>query len=196
MPKKICVIDGHPDPDDSRLIHALCDEYCAGATKGGHEISRIDIARLDCKPLKYKSDFDIDPDSTVQRERAKLITAEHVVLMFPLWLGSMPAATRAFFEQMARGEFFLEANEDAGHKWPKRMMKGKSARIVVTMGMPAIAYKTLFAGASLKAVERGLFGISGFKPVRHTVLGNVDGGTEEQNKIRLSEIRALGVQGK
>jgi len=194
MPKKICIIDGHPDPDGSRLIHALCEEYCTGATKAGHEISRIDIARLDCKPLKYKSDFDIDPDSAVQLERTKLTDAEHVVLMFPLWLGSMPSATRAFFEQVARGEFFLEAGDD-DHKWPKRMMKGKSARIVVTMGMPAIAYKTLFAGASLKAVERGLFGISGFKPVRHTVLGGVDGAKEEQYKIWLSEIRELGYMG-
>jgi len=75
------------------------------------------------------------------------------------------------------------------------MMKGKSARIVVTMGMPSLAYKTLFRSASLKAVERGLFGISGFKPVEHTIIGGVDNANEKQREYWLSEIRALGCQG-
>jgi len=194
MPTKICVIDGHPDPSAARFIHALCNEYCKGAESAGHEVSRIDIASHKFEPLVYKSDFDLDPDATTQNERIKLLSADHIALMFPLWLGSMPAATRAFFEQAARGEFFVEAGDD-DHKWPKGMMKGKSARVVVTMGMPAIVYKTLFKSAALKAIERGMFGVSGFKPIVHTILGGVENSSDKQREKWLAEVRELGYKG-
>jgi len=194
MTKNICVIDGHPDPAKSRFVHALCDAYCDGAVAADHTVSRIDIASHLFSPLASKAEFETNPDTFVMRERAKLTAAEHVVLMFPLWMGSMPSATRAFFEQAARGNFFLDTIDDAG-AWPRRMMKGKSARVVVTMGMPALVYKTVFGSAALKAIERGLFGISGFKPVRHTIFGGVDNATTKKTEFWLSEVRSLGYRG-
>jgi len=192
--KNICVIDGHPDPSEARFIHALCDEYCIGAAAAGHQVSRVDIASLDFTPLRNKADFATEPGSIIQHERSKLAAADHVTLMFPLWLGSMPSATRAFFEQAARASFFLDTGDNS-HQWPQRMMKGKSARVVVTMGMPSIAYKMLFGSASLKAIEKGLFGISGFKPIKHTILGAVESANKEKYKTWLAKMRKLGVLG-
>jgi len=194
MPKKIRVIDGHPDLSEARYIHALCNEYCDGAIQAGHDVTRINIASHVFTPLKNNADFETEPDQIVQRERAKLATADHVVLMFPLWLGSMPAATRAFFEQTARANFFLDADKSE-RKWPRRMMTGKSARVVITMGMPAIAYKVMFKSASLKAIEKGLFGISGFKPVVHTILGGVNNVSDTKRESWLAEMRKHGSLG-
>jgi len=194
MSNNICIIDGHPDISEARFVHALCNEYRNGATAAGHSVSQIDIASHIFSPLKSQAEFESEPDSMVIRERNKLELANHVVLIFPLWLGSMPSATRAFFEQAARANFFLNTgNKD--QKWPKKMMKGKSARVIVTMGMPAIAYKALFGSSSLKAVEKGLLGISGFKPVEHTIFGGVDSASDAKRERWVSEVRALGYQG-
>jgi len=72
MPKKICIIDGHPDPSPSRYIHALCNNYSEGAKSAGHLVSRIDIGDHDFEPLKYKSEFEVEPEASVLLERAKL----------------------------------------------------------------------------------------------------------------------------
>ena len=188
--KTVCVIDGHPDPDPDRLIHALCNAYQDGAVKAGHHLTTIRIADLAVCPLETKASFTDPPDPLIQSERDKIRQADHVMLAFPLWLGSMPSKTRAFFEQAARDSFFLAT--DQGNRWPRRFMKGKSARIVVTMGMPALAYRTLMGSASLRAVERGILGISGFKPIRHTIIGGVE--DVEPNKCEqwFEDMRVLG----
>ena len=70
-------------------------------------------------------------------------------------------------------------------------MKGKSARLIVTMGMPGFAYKLIFGAHSLKALEAGLLKISGFKPVRHTVFGGVQI-SEKSRLSMLEKTRTLG----
>jgi putative NADPH-quinone reductase len=44
------------------------------------------------------------------------------------------------------------------------MMKGKSARVLVSMGMPGLVYRFGMDAGALKALERGLLGLSGFHP--------------------------------
>jgi putative NADPH-quinone reductase len=64
-------------------------------------------------------------------------------LGFPLWLASMPALLKGFFEQALRPGFALGPTEP-GRMW-KKLLKGRSARIVVTMGMPALVYRWYLA---------------------------------------------------
>jgi len=191
MSKNVCIIDGHPDADPSRYGHALCKAYCDGATSAGHMVSRIRIADLNIQPLESVAAFRASPSQGVCKEREKISNANHVMLEFPLWLGSMPSATRAFFEQIACGDFFFDV-DNGESKWPKKMMKGKSVRIIVTMGMPSFAYRTLMGAASLKALERGILGIAGFSPVRHTILGGVESVTPATREKWLDEVHALG----
>lgn len=191
MPKNICVIDGHPDADSERFVHALCHAYRLGAASNGHSVASIRIADLAVKALDSVAAFTRPPSELILHERKKIAEADHIMLAFPLWLGSMPAATRGFFEQVACGGFFLDPG--TGRKqWPRKMMKGKSARVVVTMGMPAVIYKTLMGSGSLKALERGMLGISGFKPVRHSILGGVDTVTPATRQKWLDKMQQLG----
>jgi len=194
MGKNICIIDGHPDGDPERLIHGLCEAYRDGAVSAGATVTTIRIADLNVQPLNSVAAFTQMPDPRICEERDKISAADHILLAFPLWLGSMPAATRAFFEQAGRGAFFLDVS-GGEHKWPRKLMKGKSIRVVVTMGMPAFVYRTLMAGASLKALERGLLGISGFKPIKHTILGGVDATDLKTRKGWLSDLHQLGERG-
>ena len=195
MTKTICVIDGHPDPDPSRFIHAITDAYCDGATRAGFGVERIDVATLQPEPLLRNDAFDQPPQEPVLGEREKLVRANHVMLAFPLWLGSMPAATRAFFEQAASGRFLIQEPE-GDSRWPKKLMKGKSARIIVTMGMPAFIYRTIMGSSALKALEKGIFGISGFKPIRHTIFGGVNAVSDAKRQDWLEEVRQLGEAGR
>lgn len=192
---RICVIDGHPDPEGGHFCNALADAYAVAANSAGHEVTRIAVGPMNLDFLNSGAEFARPPGETVLRERSKIAEADHVALVYPLWLGTLPAKLKAFLEQMARADFLLSTTRD-GAGWPAQQMKGRSARLIVTMGMPGIAYKTVFGSHSLKALEQGIFRMSGFKPVRHTVLGGVEAAGEPGRTRMLKRVMELGHAGK
>ena len=188
--KTICIIDGHPD-GKPHLIHALCDAYAAGASAKGHMVQRITVAGLDIPFLNTEEEFGTAPSEPILTEREKIAAADHVLIAFPLWLGAMPAKLKAFIEQAARGSFFLKTGE-SDHEWPEKMMKGKSARVVITMGMPDLVYRFGMDSGALKALERGVLGLSGFSPLHHTIIGGVGALTESKAESWLTFMRKIG----
>ena len=193
MAQTVCIINAHPDPSPKRFIHAVCDAAEAGARAAGHTVSRIDIGAMEVPLLETAADFGECPPEPILTERAKIADADHVFLAFPLWLGAMPAKARAFFEQAARADFFIEFAGDE-HGWPHQLMKGKSAHVVVTMGMPSLVYRFGMDAGAVKALERALLGLSGFKPIHHTILGGIDARSDEERARILDDMRKLGAK--
>ncbi len=194
MAKRILIIQGHPDAQARHFGHALADEYAKGAEDGGHEVKRIEVAQLELPFLRTKEDFESGspPDAAKQAQEA-ISWATHLVILYPLWLGSMPALLKAFFEQLFRPGFAFEYGEEK--RFPKKRLAGKSARIVVTMGMPAFIYRWVFCAHSLKSLKRNILAFSGISPVRTTLIGNVEGMTDKQRMGWLDEMRGLGMLG-
>jgi putative NADPH-quinone reductase len=77
----------------------------------------------------------------------------------------------------------------------RKLLTGKSARIVVSMGMPALIYRWFFFAHSLKNLERNILGFSGIKPIRSTLIGSIEGLTDRQRADWLDVLRDLGEQG-
>ena len=188
---RICIIDGHPDPAPRHLIHALCDAYAQGAAEEEHEVTRIDVGKLTFPLMQTAEEFATPPPEPILSEREKIDAADHLLIAFPLWLGGMPAKLRAFFEQAARAEFFL-ATGDSARQWPMQMMKGKSARTVITMGMPGLVYRFGMDSGALRALERGVLGLSGFGPLHHTILGGAGDIDEAKFKRWCTDMRIFG----
>ena len=195
MAKHITIIQGHPDAGARHFGHALADEYAKGAEDGGHEVKRIEVARLDFPLLRTKEDFEqgLPPESIRQAQDA-IRWADHLVVIYPLWHGTMPALLKAFFEQVFRPGFAFDYGESGG--FPKKRLTGKSARLVVTMGMPSFIYRWIFFAHSLKSLERNILGFAGIGPIKSTLIGNVEGMNEQQRMGWLDEVRGLGVLGK
>lgn len=195
MPKHIAIIQGHPDAQARHFGHALADEYAKGAEDGGHEIRRIEVATLDFPLLRTKEDFEqgMPPDSIRQAQEA-IRWADHLVIIYPLWLGSMPALLKAFLEQVLRPGFAFEYQQSGG--MAKKLLAGKSARIVVTMGMPAFVYRWVFGAHSLKSLKRNTLWFCGIGPVKSTIIGNIETMSEEKRMGWLDEMRGLGVLGR
>jgi putative NADPH-quinone reductase len=192
VPKRIAVIIGHPDPRPGRFCRALAEAYAEGARRGGHEVRSVDVAGIDFPVLRTKDDWDRGPLPESLREAQEAIgRAEHLVLIFPLWLGTMPALLKAFLEQVLRPGFAVDAR---GSPW-KKGLSGKSARIVVTMGMPAFFYRWYFGAHGLKGLERNVLAFCGIGPIRETLIGTVEGRAEAREKWLL-KMRELGSEGR
>jgi putative NADPH-quinone reductase len=103
--------------------------------------------------------------------------AEHLVLLYPLWLGDVPALFKGFLEQVARpGTAFRYCEKGM----PEKLWTGRSARIVVTMGMPGALYRLFYRAHSLKSLERNILKFVGIAPVSSTVIGMVEASPERR----------------
>lgn len=194
MPQRIALIQGHPDPDDRRFCRALAKAYIGGARQAGHEVREIDVAELDFSLLRAQADFNDGPVSTdIAAAQSVLAAADHVVIIYPLWLGTMPAMLKAFFEQTFRPGFAFDYLP--GGRWRKKLT-GKSARIIITMGMPAFAYRWFFRAHSLKSLERNILKFCGMGPCRETLIGMIEGLSDAKRQKLLDQITVLGRQGK
>lgn len=189
MNKRIAIIDGHPDPDRARFIHALADSYAESAMAAGHEVRRVEVALLDFPVLRARADWEHQPPPAALADAAEAIAwADHLVLLYPLWLGDVPGLFKAFLEQVARPGTALRYREKG---MPEKLWAGKSARIVVTMGMPGLFYRLVYRAHSLKSLERNILKFVGIKPVHSTVIGMVEGSAEQRAEW-LDEMRSLG----
>lgn len=192
--RRIVLINGHPDPRPERYGAALAAAYAEGAAKGGHEVRRIDVAACDLPLIRSRDAFMEEAGAAVREWQAHIAWADHIVLIYPLWLGGPPALLKAWLEQVFRYGFALAAPGEA--KGVKGLLGGRSARVVVTMGMPAAFFRLVFFSHGLKAVTRGIFWISGVSPVRETVIGNVEGGRLADRIAWLMRMKALGQAGR
>lgn len=186
--RRILILDGHPDRDPGRFCHALAAAYARGGAGAGHIVHRVNLSEMEFPTLATREDWESGtPCPAVLAFQDELAWAEHLVIIYPLWLGSMPARLKALLEQAFRPSFAFGGAPVA----PGRgRLKGRSARIIVTMGMPALIYRTIFFGHSLKALKGGILAFVGFGPIRNTVLGGIESRPDRERL--LTRICAMG----
>lgn len=171
MSKRILLIQAHPDATQPHLCHALASSYASGAEKAGHLVRRVNLAELDFPLLRSQQDREKGAvPASLKLAQDDIGWAEHIVFFFPLWLGDMPALLKGFLEQVARPGFAF-TREEGGNPFGKKGLTGRSARVVVTMGMPALVYRWYFRAHSVKSLERNILGFVGIAPVHETLIG-------------------------
>ncbi len=190
--RRIVLIQGHPDASMPHLCHALASAYAAGAEEAGHAVRWIRVAELEFPLLRSQQAWEEGalPDG-LQQAQDNIRWAEHMVLFFPLWLGDMPALLKGFLEQVARPGFAFE-HEAGRATFTKKGLTGRSARVVVTMGMPALVYRWYFRAHSVKSLERNILGFVGIAPVHETLIGMVGNFKANDANRWLAKLRRLG----
>lgn len=194
MSKRILLIQGHPDASQRHLCHELEDAYARGATEAGHNLKRINVATLDFPLLRSEYEWENgELPGGLKEAQADIAWAEHILLFFPLWLGDMPALLKGFLEQVARPGFAFarEGKNPLGQK----ALAGRSARVVVTMGMPALIYRWYFRAHSVKSLERNILGFVGIAPVNETLIGLVGNMKPEHSGKWFAKLEKLGREG-
>ena len=191
MPSRITIIQGHPDSSRRHLCHALADAYADAAAQAGHSVSRFEIAGIEFPLLRTQEEFNSGaPPASLRPAVDAVVAADHVVLIFPLWLGTMPALVKAFLEQVMRpGVAFSYEKYGA-----KKLLAGRSAHIVVTMGMPAWLYQTFFCSHGIRGLRRNVLKFVGFSPVRTTMFGMIENASEETKSRWLGTMRRNGAK--
>ena len=193
-PRRVALIQGHPDGAGGHYCHALADAYASAARQEGHDVALLDVGRMTFPLLRGRADQRRAPPPDIQAAQASLLRAEHVVLVFPVWNGGPPAILRGFFEQVFRPTFVFP---DADPAKPlglssvltnRKGLAGRSGRIIATMQMPGLVYRSMFHPRG----ERSHLSLAGIAPIRETFIGGVESTTAARRAVWLTKASALG----
>lgn len=190
---RILIIQGHPDAAGERFNAAIAEAYARGAQAAGHEVRRLSVAALDFPLLRSRADWEqgeAPPD--IRRAQDDLRWAEHLLLVFPLWLGDMPALLKGFLEQALRPGFAV----DAGRSPLRQPLRGRSARLIVTMGMPGLLYRLWYGAPAVKGLRRNILQFCGIRPVRTTLFGLVEMNARGRRERFLARVERWGARGR
>ena len=185
----IAIVVGHPR--GGTLCESLAESYRRGAAAAGHEVTLFALGRMAFDPILhdgFSSAQPLEPD--LQAAQDAIGAADHVVIVFPLWLGDMPALLKGFLERILQPGFAME--KAAGPARFRPLLRGKSARIVATMGMPALVYRWWFGAHAVKLLRRNILQFVGIRPVRTTLLGMVEAGAPDRRRRWLDAMEGLG----
>jgi putative NADPH-quinone reductase len=192
MTRRIAIIQGHPDPVGHHLLHAMANAYAGAATEAGHEVRRIEVGKLEFPLLRTPLDFETGAVPPILAQpREDMRWADHWVFLFPLWHGTMPALLKGFLEHVFRPGFAMDYRREG---FPKRLLAGRSARIVVTMGMPVLLYRWYFGAYGVRAFEHSMLSFAGIKPIRESLYG-LSHADDQKRALWLEDMRKHGGHG-
>lgn len=187
----ILLIQGHPDATAAHYGHALAQAYKEAARRAGHAVREIAVAELEFPLLRSQQDFEKGkPPPVIAAAQESIAWAGHIVILYPLWLGSMPALLKGFLEQVFRPGFAVDETQQ-GMPWKKKLA-GRTAHIVITMGMPAFIYRWYFRAHSLKSLKRNILGFCGIRTTRESLIGFIEAPDGAARKKWLARMAACG----
>jgi len=194
--RRILIIQGHPD-GGGHYCHALAEEYTRGARGEGHVVEQIEIGSLDIPFLRSRGDLQRGATpAAIKHVQSLILASDHVLLIHPLWNGGAPAMLRAFMEQAFRPSFlFPEVPPEARLSFAaalttRKALKGKTARVIVTMQMPVFIHRWVFRPHQ----EANALWLAGARPVRQTAIGAIESKDPSARQQWLHRVFELGRQ--
>ncbi|MEX0274259.1 MAG: NAD(P)H-dependent oxidoreductase [Flavobacteriaceae bacterium] len=192
-PKKVLIINGHPDKESYN--YALSDAYKHGAQKSGAVVKEIRIRELEFNPnlqYGYRKRSELEPDLLHSQELIRW--ADHLVWIYPVWWGSVPAIMKGFIDRVFLPGFAFKKRE--GSVWWDKYLTGKTARLICTMDQPSWYYKWVYGNPSHNAMKKLTLRFVGVKKVKITSIGPLRLSKDTFRNNWLIKVGKLGEQTK
>lgn len=187
--KNIVVINAHPDKES--FCFALAESYKMGAYKSGANVKLIHLIDLKFNPILtfgYRKISELEPDLVQIQE--DILWANHLVFVYPNWWSTFPALLKGFIDRVFVPGFAFKFRENSPF-WDK-LLKGKTARLIVTMDTPIWYYWIINRNAGHNAMKIGVLEFCGVKPVKIKVFSGIKTSDEAKRKKWLNEVEQLG----
>ena len=191
--KKILIINGHPDKESFNF--ALADAYKRGAEKSGAEIRELVIQNLEFNlnlQFGYRKRMKLEPDLIKSQEALKW--ADHIVWIYPVWWGSVPAIMKGFLDRVLLPGFAFKKRE--GSLWWDKYFTGKTSRVVCTMDQPTWYYKLINGGPTHHAMKKLTLKFIGVKSVKITSIGPIRLSKRKFREKWIRKVEKLGEKNK
>jgi len=191
MNKKILVILGQPQRHS--YGGALMKAYADGAREAGAEVKELYLGELKFSPFTVATPAnpaELEPD--LKSAQNAIAWADHLVFVYPIWWGTIPALLKGFIERTFLPGFAVNFHEKS--IWWDKLLTGKSARLIVTLNTPSWFYRWMLGRPGHNTMKKTILEFCGVRPVRITEIGPIKGSTEEKRRGWIEKVRGLGLQ--
>jgi len=191
MKRKILVILAHPQAKS--YCAALAQAYADGARASGAELRLVNLAALTFNPVgsgSHEKPLVLEP--ALKQAQDDITWAEHLVFVYPILWGTIPALLKGFIERVFTPGFAVNFRNDTP-RWDK-LLKGRSARLIVTLNTPPLLYRLLFRRAGHITMKRSILEFCGIAPVRITDIGPMRNASADQRGKWIQQVQALGAR--
>ena len=170
MRKRVLVILGHPS--EASLCGAIANAYLKGAQAAEHEVRFLSLGKLKFDPILrdgYNTIQALEPDLLAAQE--SIAWAEHLVFVYPIWWGSIPAILKGFFDRIFLPGFAFKFRKDA--LMVDGLLKHRTAHLIATMDTPPWYYRLVYRMPGHNQMKRTILEFCGIKPVKISSFGPV-----------------------
>ena len=188
--KKILVINGHPTQNS--FCNILSNTYAEAATSAGHELEVLNLYDLSFSPNLingYSKRQEPEPDILLAQQKIKW--ANHIVIVHPVWWGSVPALLKGFLDTALLPGFAFKYRKDSLF-WDK-LLSGRTARIIYTADTPVWIYKYFFGAPSVRQLKHRTLAFCGIKQIKVTGIGPIRKSQTGFRKTWIEKIKHLGL---
>lgn len=191
MNKKILIVLAHPQVKS--YCGALAQAYADGAREAGAEVRQVNLAELRFNPVGSGSlDKPLELEPELRQAQDDIRWAEHLVFIYPILWGTLPALLKGFIERVFAPGFAVNFHKDSP-LWDK-LLTGRSARLIVTLNTPPLLYRLLFRRAGHITMKRSILQFCGISPVKITDVGPMRASSDARRAQWISQARALGAR--
>jgi len=187
--KNILIINGHPDKQS--LCNDIAIQYKEGAKSANAQVELMNLYELDFSinlSHGYRKRTELEPDLIIAQERIE--QAEHLVFVYPTWWGAPPALLKGFIDRVFLPGFAFQPHENSP-LWEK-LLKGKSARLLVTMDTPGWYNALVYQSAGTKVMKKNTLEFCGVKPVKTSNFRPVKHSSEQTRAKWIKKAFQLG----
>ncbi|MBZ5216862.1 NAD(P)H-dependent oxidoreductase [Bacillus paralicheniformis] len=165
------VIYAHPNPNS--FNGAILNQVIKALEDGKHSYDVIDLYKDRFDPVllfdekKRRSDMKRDPETAEYRRIVK--NADHLIFIYPLWWGGMPAIMKGFIDRVfAAGEAYTYQG-----KLPKGLLKAPTALVYYTADAPSWYLRFWRRDADWVTVKDVMLKFCGVRRVRRLLFAGV-----------------------
>ena len=185
--QNILVILGHPTAES--LCAGMARAYAEGARRAGAQVRFLDVGQLTFNPLfqGYGAAQPLEPD--LLAAQADITWAHHLVWVYPIWWGAMPALLKGFIDRVLLPGYAFKYRKGSS-LWDK-LLAGRSAELLVTMDSPPWYFRWVYRAPGLQQISRTTLAFCGIKPLKSLMLGPVISSTAVQRQRWLKQAGQL-----
>ena len=188
MGKRVLVILGHPSGQS--FCAALANQYAESANSAGNEVRLLKLGDLRFDPILhegYNPTQPLEPD--LLNAQAAITWAEHLVFVFPIWWGGIPALMKGFLDRILLPGFAFQYRK--GKAFPEQRLTGKTAHLLVTMDTPTWYYKWVYHMPAVHQMRKTTLAFCGIKTGTTLTFGPLIESTSKQRDTWLKQVSTL-----
>ena len=188
MSKKVLVLSANPKKDS--FAGHLADSYVASASKN-FDVQLFKLADMAFDPNLSEGFEDgqfLEKPLVLFQEALKW--CDHLVIITPIWWGTLPAKLKGLIDRTFLPGFAFQYEE--GKAFPKKLLPGKTARIVMTMDTPPWYYRWVQRAPAVHQLNITTLKFVGFTSVKSMMVGPVISSTELARNQWIASVSRLG----